>query len=112
MWGVTLILLVCLITTLEGCVYHPTLQQGNIITDKDLSNLDTGMTKDQVQAMFGDPVLVNIFADNQMVYVYTFQSSHLRMQSTHLIIYLHNNYVTNFWTDKNKPIEQLKLPNP
>lgn len=108
---VTLIFLVCLITTLWGCVYHPNIQQGNIITDKDLGNLDTGMTKDQVRAALGDPVLVNIFSDNRMVYVYTFQPGHRRMQSTHLIIYLHNNHVTNFWTDKNEPIGWVNLPN-
>lgn len=103
---VTLIFLVCLIVTLEGCVYHPPIQQGNVFTDKDLSTLHKGITKDQVRAILDDPVLVNIFSDNRMmVYVYTFQQGgHQHMQLAHLIIYLRNNHVTNFWTDKTKPL--------
>ncbi|MFV9988833.1 MAG: outer membrane protein assembly factor BamE [Coxiella endosymbiont of Dermacentor nuttalli] len=98
----TLIFLVYLIITLEGCVYHPPIQQGNIFSDKDLSILHKGMTKDQIRVILDDPVLVNIFSNNRMVYVYTFQQGkHQRMQLTHLIICLHNNHVTNFWTEKN-----------
>ncbi|WP_264435337.1 outer membrane protein assembly factor BamE [Coxiella endosymbiont of Dermacentor marginatus] len=97
----TLIFLVYLIITLEGCVYHPPIQQGNIFSDKDLSTLYKGMTKDQVRAILADPVLVNIFSDNRMVYVYTFQHGRRqRMQLTHLIICLHNNHVTDFWIEK------------
>ena len=109
---VKLIFLACLITTLVGCVYHPPIQQGNIITDKDLSTLHEGITKNQVRTILDDPVLVNIFADNRMVYVYTCQLSNQIMQSTRLIIHLCNNHVTNFWTDKNKIIDRINLSNP
>lgn len=110
-----LILLSFFITTLGGCIYHLPIQQGNIITDKDLSSLlHKGMTKDQVRAVLGDPVLINIFSGNRMVYVYTFQRGYnRRTQSTHLIIYfLDNNRVTNFWTDKNQTVGRTNLPNP
>ena len=108
----TLIFLACLITILVGCVYHPTIQQGNIITDKELSALHKGITKNQVRAIFHDPVLVNIFSDDQVVYVYTFQVDHRPMQSNRLIIHLCNNRVANFWVDKNKIIDRRNLPNP
>lgn len=110
-----LILLSFLVTTLGGCIYHLPIQQGNIIVDKDLSRLlHKGMTKDQVRAVLGDPVFVNIFSGNQMVYVYTFQRDYnRRTQSIHLIIYfLDNNRVTNFWTDKNQIVDRTNLPNP
>ena len=105
-------LIICFAFTLTACVYHPPIQQGNIITDKELSALHKGMSKAKVRSLFGDPVLVNIYVDNRLVYVYTFQPGRRRMQSTHLIVYLRNNRVTSFWTDKNKITAPVVLPNP
>lgn len=101
-------------TILGGCVYHLPIQQGNIITNKDVGSfLHKGMTKGQVRAVLGTPVLVNIFFNNRMVYVYTFQRSYdQKMQLTHLIIYFSdNNRVTNFWTDKNQTVSRTNSPN-
>lgn len=95
------ITLVFLILLIGGCIYHPSIQQGNIITDKDLGNLHIGMTKDQVRKLLGDPLIVNT-TNNRMIYVYTFQANHRPMQLTRLIIYLHDNKLTKFWTDKDK----------
>ena len=110
---VSLIFLAFWMTTLGGCVYHPPIQQGNIITNKNLRTLHKGMTKDQVRTVLGDPVLVNIFSDNRMmIYVYTFQCGHhRRIQSVRLIIYLRNNRVTDFWTGKNEIIGRTNLSN-
>lgn len=88
--------------TSTACVYHPPVQQGNIITDRELSTLHKGMSKSKVRSLLGDPILVNIYADNRLVYVYTFQSGRRKMQSLHLIVYLSNNRVTSFWTEKIK----------
>lgn len=111
----SLIFLAFSVMTLGGCVYHLPIQQGNIITNTDVSSfLHKGMTKDQVRTVLGDPVLVNIFSDNRIVYVYTFQWSYNRnMQSTHLIIYFSdNNRVTNFCTYKNQTVSRTHAHNP
>ena len=88
--------------TSAACVYHPPVQQGNIITDKELSALHKGISKAKVRSLLGDPILVNVYADNRLVYVYTFQAGRRRMQSLHLIIYLNNNRVVSFWKEKIK----------
>ena len=95
-------LTICFFLASTSCVYHPPVQQGNIITDKELSILYPGMPKAEVLSLLGDPILVNIYADNRLVYVYTFQAGHKKMQSVHLIVYLSNNRVTSFWTEKIK----------
>lgn len=45
--------------------------QGNVITNEDLSQLHRGMSEDQVKAIMGEPVLVNIFDSNRIEYIYT-----------------------------------------
>ena len=46
------------------------IEQGNIITQEEMSRLHNGMSFAQVRAVLGDPVLVNIFTPNRVEYVY------------------------------------------
>ena len=73
---IVIALIIVFALTLTACIYHPPVQQGNIITDKELSALRKGISKAKVRSLFGDSVLVNIYADNRLVYVYTFQLGH------------------------------------
>ena len=84
---------------LSGCVYRPDVQQGNIIKPSDMRIIEKGMTSSQVKSLLGDPLLVNIYRDNRVVYVYTFQRSHHRMKEKRLIIYLRNDRVTSYSYD-------------
>lgn len=106
-----LIITIIVLVVLTACVYHPPVQQGNIIMDKELRTLHKGMSKYKVRSLFGEPVLVNVYADNRLVYVYAFQPSYGKMQFFHLIIYLRNNQVISFWTDRNKITAPIVLPN-
>lgn len=94
-----IIIVIVLMIISTACVYNPPIQQGNVITNKELRSLYKGMSKAKVCSLFGNPILINVYADNRLVYVYTFQSDYRRMQSIHLIVYLRNNQVTSFWTD-------------
>lgn len=97
---------------LSGCVYRPDVQQGNVITDQDVSAIHNGMTQDQIRFKLGDPILTNIFADNRMVYVYTFQHSHHKMQTKRLIIFFKNNRIIDYWFDSQPPGAPILLPHP
>ncbi len=107
-------ILICLVTlcNLTACVYHPDVQQGNVLTQKDLNALHDGMSAYEVQSLFGDPVLINIFKDNRIVYVYTFQKGHRPMTEKRLLVYLRNNRVVNYWTDSNAPTARIDIPSP
>ena len=66
-----------MIFTLSSCSYlhvrRPIIEQGNIITNEDVSKLHMGMSRDQVTAIMGQPVLNNIFSSHRMAYIYTYE---------------------------------------
>ncbi len=62
--------------SLLGCsslIYRPDLQQGNIVTQDMLNQLQPGMTMEQVRFIMGAPILVNTFDPARSDYVYTFR---------------------------------------
>lgn len=52
--------------------YRPNIEQGNVITTKNVSQLHVGMSTAQVAKIMGDPVLRNSFDDNLIVYAYQY----------------------------------------
>lgn len=69
---------------LSGCTLFRThkidIDQGNIITQEDVSSLHYGMTETQVKEIMGTPILVNIFTPNRIDYVYSFQEGYGQMK--------------------------------
>lgn len=62
---------------LSGCafpgVYKINVQQGNIVTDEELSQLSEGMPRNQVRAILGTPLVLNPVDPSTDYYLYTFQ---------------------------------------
>lgn len=84
-------LAVCLLLT--GCLrpYTPSIQQGNIISQDEISQLKIGMSQDDVQYLLGQPVLQQTFASNQWDYVYTYQPKNGRtIQEQRLSLFFNN----------------------
>jgi outer membrane protein assembly factor BamE len=46
-------------------VYHPTIQQGNVIEQEQINQLEPGMTKRQVKFLLGTAVLTDFFHLNR-----------------------------------------------
>ncbi len=65
-------------TLLMGCsafrIHQATVTQGNIITDREIRQLHLGMTEEQVKNILGTPLLVNLFTQDHVVYIYTYES--------------------------------------
>ena len=51
-------------------VYRMEIQQGNYISQEAVSQLKSGMTKDQVRFVLGTPLISDIFHENRWDYVY------------------------------------------
>jgi outer membrane protein assembly factor BamE len=51
-------------------VYRMEIQQGNLVEQEMLSQLKPGMSKDQVRAVLGTPLIADIFHDNRWDYVF------------------------------------------
>jgi outer membrane protein assembly factor BamE len=69
----------------------PEIQQGVLIDQNQVSQLKKGMTKAQVAAILGSPLIRNGFYTNQMVYIYTDKLSGEPLETTRLILYFDNN---------------------
>ena len=83
-----------------GCSHlHPyrvTIQQGNVIDQKAISQLHNGMSKTEVQALLGTPVLQDIFASDSWTYAYTKQVNGGKIEQKKLIINFDHDKVVNF----------------
>lgn len=55
-------------------VYRISVQQGNIIDQEEIDQLEIGMTKRQVQFVLGSPILIDTFNPDRWDYIYTRRS--------------------------------------
>ncbi|MEC7378224.1 MAG: outer membrane protein assembly factor BamE [Pseudomonadota bacterium] len=76
---------------LTGCVfpgvYKINVQQGNIVTDEELSQLAAGMPRSQVHALLGTPLMLNPVDLSREYYVYTFQRAGGEIKEQRIIVY-------------------------
>ena len=70
-----IIICLSLMLALSSCslIRKQKIEQGNLITPQQMSQLHVGMSEEQVRAVMGNPVLLNIFTPNGINYVYTYQ---------------------------------------
>jgi outer membrane protein assembly factor BamE len=55
-----------------GLVYKQDIQQGNVLDEDDVSQLDMGMTKRQVQVLLGSPSVHSPFHEDRWDYMNTY----------------------------------------
>jgi outer membrane protein assembly factor BamE len=88
-----------------GCVYVPSVTQGNYLKYSDLQQLKVGMTRDQVKFLFGPPQLANPFYPGTWHYVYYFKRGARSKQHIYrLTVNFDHGKVANFKTSE--PIGQ------
>lgn len=68
---------------LTGCVYRIDIQQGNIITQKQVNQLRPGMTLNQVRYILGTPLLIQ---PKRWDYLYSLQKAGGARQVQHLTL--------------------------
>jgi outer membrane protein assembly factor BamE len=91
-----LILLFICSLALVSCSWRPykvPIEQGNVLDNAVVSQVKTGMTRDQVHSLLGDPVLVNVFDPDTWSYVYTEQKRASTITRKYLILYFKFNNV-------------------
>lgn len=55
-----------------GAAYRIDIQQGNLLTDKEIAELKPGMSKREVRYILGTPLVVDPFHQNRWDYFYSF----------------------------------------
>ena len=86
-----------------GCVYRPNIQQGNLLKDQDIDQVQVGMTRSQVRYLLGTPMLADPFDPQRWDYIYTFKRGReTKVERAH--------FVVRFEGDKVAKVEKLDLP--
>lgn len=77
---------------LAGCLhpYVPDVEQGNVLTEEEVGQLHTGMPKEQVQYILGEPILADDWNDDRWDYVYTIKHGQKPIQEKRLTLYFKN----------------------
>jgi outer membrane protein assembly factor BamE len=58
---------------LTACVYRIDIQQGNLLDEEDINQVDVGMTRSQVQFLLGTPMIADSFHRDRWDYAYYFR---------------------------------------
>ena len=58
---------------LAACVYRIDIQQGNLLDEDDINQVDLGMTRSQVQFVLGTPMISDSFHRDRWDYAYYYR---------------------------------------
>ena len=64
--------------SLTGCVYRIDIQQGNLLEQVDIDQIQVGMTRSQVQFLLGTPMVADSFHRDRWDYAYYFRQGRSR----------------------------------
>jgi len=80
---------------LGGCVYRPDIQQGNLLSVKDVEQVQVGMTRSQVRFLLGTPMVSDPFAPHRWDYVYrmAYGRRNRSLDSAHFIVFFEGDTV-------------------
>ncbi|MBK6453944.1 MAG: outer membrane protein assembly factor BamE [Proteobacteria bacterium] len=99
----SLVLILGVVLGSAGCVYRPTIQQGNLLKSEDVDQVTVGMTRSQVRYLLGTPMLADPFDPQRWDYIYTLQRGRERHRDR-------AHYIVHFEGDKVSRIEKPGRP--
>jgi outer membrane protein assembly factor BamE len=87
--------------SVSGCgslikVHRLDVQQGNVITQDMLGKLRKGMSKSDVLAVLGQPVLSSILKKDSLDYVYTWQPGYGKFTKKQVIVTFRKGRMTHY----------------
>ncbi len=75
--------------------YRIDIQQGNFISQEQVTQLKTGMTPEQVRFLLGTPLLTDIFHANRWDYVFRMQKGSGEVVSSRIAVHFQDNRVAS-----------------
>jgi outer membrane protein assembly factor BamE len=82
----TLLLVGCSLPEMPG-VYRPDIQQGNVVTQKMVNQLEPHMSKSQVKFILGTPLLVDVFHQDRWDYLYSMEPGNEERTQERIALY-------------------------
>lgn len=93
-------LLVTAAVWLGGCVYRIDVQQGNLIEQAALEQVEVGMTRSQVQFLLGTPMVADAFHRDRWDYAYYFRQGRSReIERRWFVVYFEGDRVARIERD-------------
>ncbi len=93
----------CLLVALGGCqfprLHRVTIQQGNVISQDMVNQLQPGMTRSQVAYIMGEPILKNPFDSDKWDYLYSVELPGYYEQKYRMTVYFENDKLAYFTGD-------------
>tara|TARA_B100000925_G_scaffold213222_1_gene162735 strand:- start:737 stop:1087 length:351 start_codon:yes stop_codon:yes gene_type:complete len=86
--------------------YKVPILQGNIFEEKDIEKLSEGLTRDQVQFIFGTALIKDPFHSDRWDYYYSVQVGDKKLNENKLSIFFNTQGLVDSWT-----IEEIKDSN-
>ena len=107
--GLALTVLIALAGS-SGCVYRIDIQQGNFLESKDIDRVAVGMTRLQVRALLGTPMVADPFEGWRWDYVYYLKKGRWKEpEQRHFIVFFEEDKVTRIdRSDQPTPPTQAK----
>ncbi len=76
------------LSLVAGCApYKMDIRQGNFVTPEMRERLKTGMSRNQVRALLGEPLVTDPFHPDRWDYVYTFEHRRVVQEKQRLTLY-------------------------
>jgi outer membrane protein assembly factor BamE len=93
-----------LLAVLGACVHRIDIQQGNFLDKEDIDRISVGMTRVQVRALLGTPMVADPFQGERWDYLYYFKRGRWKKpEQRHFIVYFDN-------SDKVEKIDRQTQP--
>lgn len=90
-----LIQIIALVLLTSCSVYRADLQQGNLISQEDVSLLRVGMDKREVQKILGTPLVQHAFTRDRWDYFYSLKQDGKLVKKTNLTLLFKKNRLTD-----------------
>ena len=92
--------LVVAMLTLTACVYRIDIQQGNLLDEDVIDQIELGMTRSQVQFLLGTPMISDSFHQDRWDYTYYFRRGRSRdVDQRWFIVFFENEEVVRIDRD-------------
>ena len=93
---------------LTSCVYKVDVEQGNIISQQMIDQLEPNMNKRQVRYVLGTPLVVDVFHQDRWDYIYSFQPGGKFREQKRISVLFENERLVGLQGDfrpSNEPVE-------
>ena len=88
---------------LAGCIFRIDVQQGNLLEESAIDQVQVGMTRSQVQFLLGTPMVADSFHQDRWDYTYYYRQGRSRdAERRWLIVFFEEDQVTRI--EKDAPI--------